>query len=200
MILFVGLGNPGIEYRFTRHNFGFMVLDALQEDYGLSPWKDKFKGLISEGTIGNHKVILLKPQTFMNLSGQSVAAAMQFYKIPLDHVIVLHDDLDLSLQTVRTKKGGSAGGHKGIQDIDRCLGPEYTRIRLGIDHPRNIASAQSVSHYVLNPFSKQEMVGVGAVIDSIATHFKKFLEEGAERFVSIVTEDLKNLKETENGL
>lgn len=192
MLLFVGLGNPGVDYHYTRHNFGFLALDVLQEDYELSPWKDKFKGLVSEGTIGSHKVLLLKPQTYMNLSGESVQAIIQFYKIPLSDVIVFHDDLDLDFETIRVKTGGGAGGHKGLLDIDKRLGQNYTRVRLGIGHPRRLGYSQDVSAYVLAPFSRQEMDKVGVLLESISHHVSVLLAGEKDQYSTLVRQDMKS--------
>lgn len=192
MLLLVGLGNPGAEYQFTRHNLGFLAVDSIHEDYNFSPWKEKFNGLLSEGTIGAHKVLLLKPQTYMNLSGQSVQAILQFYKIPLDHLIVFHDDLDLDFEAVRLKTGGGAGGHKGLLDIDKRLGQNYMRVRLGIGHPRKIGLPQDVSAYVLGMFSKQEMDKVGRLIESLSHHLPVFLAEGKDRYTILVLQDMKS--------
>jgi PTH1 family peptidyl-tRNA hydrolase len=204
MILLVGLGNPGSEYKFTRHNIGFLALDEIQESYTFSSWKSKFKGLVSEGTIGGHTVLLLKPQTYMNLSGQSVSEAMQFYKIPLENVVVIHDDLDLAPKTLRMKQGGSAGGHNGLKDIDQRLGNNYWRIRLGIGHPRTLSLQNnisllppytgSVTNYVLEGFSKQDAPWLGALLDSVSHHMPLFLKEEREKFVQNVTHDLSSIK------
>jgi len=204
MILLVGLGNPGSEYKFTRHNIGFLALDEIQESYSFPSWKSKFKGLVSEGTIGKHTVLLLKPQTYMNLSGQSVSEAMQFYKIPLENVIVIHDDLDLAPKTLRMKQGGSAGGHNGLKDIDQRLGANYWRIRLGIGHPRTLHLRNhisllppytgSVTNYVLEGFSKQDAVWLGALLDSVSHHIPLFLDEEREKFVQNVMHDLSTIQ------
>jgi PTH1 family peptidyl-tRNA hydrolase len=200
MILLVGLGNPGTEYKFTRHNIGFLALDEIHESYTFSPWKSKFKGLVSEGTIGTHTVLLLKPQTYMNLSGQSVSETMQFYKIPLENVVVIHDDLDLAPKTLRMKQGGSAGGHNGLKDIDQRLGVNYWRIRLGIGHPRTLKPEDSPAHegnvtnYVLGKFSKQDAPWLGALLDSVSHYMPLFLDEEREKFVQSVIHDLSTIK------
>lgn len=194
MILLVGLGNPGPDYQFTRHNVGFLSLDYIAEDHSFSPWKEKFKGLLSEGTIHGHKVLLLKPQTYMNLSGQSVQAAMQFYKIAPEDVIVIHDDLDLAPAKVRMKKGGGHGGHNGLKDIDQRIGREYWRIRLGIGHPRDLGHEGSASNYVLGRFSEKDLDWVGPVTDTLSYHLPLALDKGAESFVATVMQDLSTLK------
>ena len=147
----MGLGNPGSQYALNRHNIGFMVVDTLVS----TGFKQKHKGLISETNIGSHRVLLLKPQTFMNLSGESVRSAADFYKIPPEKIAVIYDELDLPPSTLRIKKGGGAGGHNGIKSIDQQLGtPEYWRLRCGIGHP---GDKNQVSNYVLSNFSKADI-------------------------------------------
>ena len=137
MFLIVGLGNPGAEYAKTRHNVGFMVADAIHGKYGFAPYKAKFDGLISEGKIDGEKVYLLKPQTYMKLSGYSVVKAAAFYKILPQNIVVIHDDMDLKITQIKAKLGGGAGGHNGLKSIDAAIGPNYNRVRLGIGHPDN---------------------------------------------------------------
>ena len=164
MKLCVGLGNPGPQYSHHRHNIGFMVVDALARQHGFAPWRDKFNGLVAAGDIDGEKVILLKPMTFMNLSGQSVRATADFYKIALADVIVFHDDLDLPLARVRIKTGGGAGGHNGLKSIDAHLGAEYQRVRIGIGRPDNKAG---VSGYVVGDFYKEQESERMRVIDGL---------------------------------
>jgi len=152
MKLFVGLGNPGAKYSHNRHNIGFMVVDRISET-GFGPWKSKFQGLVSEGRIGREKVILLKPATFMNLSGQSVGEAMRFYKLTPADITVFHDELDLAPGKVRLKTGGGHAGHNGLRSLHQHIGPEYHRVRLGIGHPGH---KDKVARYVLHDFAKAE--------------------------------------------
>lgn len=152
MKLFVGLGNPGEKYSQNRHNIGFMAVDRIAES-GFSPWKSKFQGALAEGRLGSEKVVLLKPETFMNLSGQSVGEAMRFYKLTPDDVTVFHDELDLAPGKVRLKTGGGHAGHNGLRSIHQHIGPEYNRVRLGIGHPGH---KDKVARYVLSDFAKQE--------------------------------------------
>ena len=135
MHLIVGLGNPGDKYRHNRHNIGFMALDRMAGDHGLGPWKARFQGLTAEGRIGAARVVLLKPQTFMNLSGQSVSEAMRYLKLTPGDVIVLHDELDLAPGKCRLKEGGGHAGHNGLRSIHQHIGEAYGRVRLGIGHP-----------------------------------------------------------------
>ncbi len=165
MYLIVGLGNPGEEYAHTRHNIGFMLADKLADAYDLTLPKQKFQGEIFTGDIAGEKIIVLKPQTYMNLSGQSVAAAMKFYKLTPAQVIVLHDELDLPLGRVKTKIGGGDGGHNGIKNIDAHIGPEYKRVRIGIGHP---GDKDAVSDYVLHDFSKAESEQLEKILEALA--------------------------------
>ncbi|HRP78708.1 MAG TPA: aminoacyl-tRNA hydrolase, partial [Aquamicrobium sp.] len=135
MLLIAGLGNPGPKYENNRHNVGFMAADAIARRHSFSPWSRKFQGLIAEGRIGGEKVLLIKPQTFMNLSGQSVGEAMRFHKLSPADLIVLYDELDLAPAKVRIKTGGGAGGHNGIRSLDAHCGKDYRRVRIGIGHP-----------------------------------------------------------------
>ena len=152
MKLFVGLGNPGAKYSQNRHNIGFMAVDRIAST-GFSPWKPKFQGLVAEGRIGAERIILLKPSTFMNLSGQSVGEAMRFYKLTPEDVTVFHDELDLAPGKVRLKKGGGHAGHNGLRSMHQHIGPEYHRVRLGIGHPGH---KDKVARYVLHDFAKSE--------------------------------------------
>ena len=153
MILFVGLGNPGPKYAGTRHNIGFWAVDRIADDHGFSPWRSKFQGVISEGRLGSQKVLLLKPETFMNLSGQSVGEAMRFYKLDPGDVTVFHDELDLAPGKVKIKTGGGHAGHNGLRSTDAHIGPEFRRVRLGIGHP---GRKDMVSRYVLHDFAKTD--------------------------------------------
>ena len=160
MQIFVGLGNPGAKYAQNRHNIGFMALDEIANAHGFGPWKSRFQGLVSEGRFGSDKVVLIKPETFMNLSGQSVGEAMRFYKLTHDDITVFHDELDLAPGKCRAKLGGGHAGHNGLRSIHAHIGPEYHRIRLGIGHPGH---KDAVARYVLNDFAKAE-----ALVDACA--------------------------------
>jgi len=149
MKLIVGLGNPGSTYQMNRHNIGFMVVDSVQEEEEFPEWSDKFKGSYTK----KDDVILLKPQTYMNLSGHSVQACMTFFKLTLDDICVIHDDIELSLGEVKTKQGGSAKGHNGLRSLDRCMGQNYKRVRCGVGRPTH----GDIASYVLSNFSKDEL-------------------------------------------
>jgi len=147
------VGNPGGKYAGNRHNLGLMALDRVADDHGFGPWKSKFQAEISEGRLGTEKVLLLKPQTFMNLSGQSVGEAMRFYKLTPDDVTVFQDELDLAPGKLRVKSGGGHAGHNGLRSIHQHIGAEYHRVRLGIGHPGH---KDRVAQYVLNDFAKAD--------------------------------------------
>jgi PTH1 family peptidyl-tRNA hydrolase len=153
MKLIVGLGNPGAKYARNRHNIGFMALDRIADDHGFSAWKGKFQGSVSEGRFGSDRAVLLKPETFMNNSGQSVQAAMKFYKIDPADVIVFHDELDLAPGKVKCKTGGGHAGHNGLRSIHAHIGADYDRVRMGIGHPGH---KDAVAGYVLRDFPKDE--------------------------------------------
>jgi len=153
MKLFVGLGNPGAKYAGNRHNIGYMAVERIAADHGFAPWRSKFQGLVSEGRLGTEKVVLLKPETFMNLSGQSVGEAMRFYKLTPDDITVFHDELDLAPGRLRLKTGGGHAGHNGLRSIHAHIGEAYHRVRLGIGHPGH---KDRVAAYVLSDFAKAE--------------------------------------------
>lgn len=174
MLLFVGLGNPGNKYANNRHNIGFMALDQIADDNGFSPWRNKFQAEVSDGVLNGKKVILLKPQTFMNLSGQSVGEAMRFYKLAPSDITVFHDELDIAPGKCRVKMGGGHAGHNGLRSIHQHIGPDYQRIRLGIGHPGH---KDRVAQYVLGDFAKADqswiddmLRGIGKGADKIVAH------------------------------
>jgi len=154
--LWAGLGNPGTPYQNNRHNAGFLILDRLAQDYGFGPWRSKFSALISSGMIGGQKIWLIKPQNFMNRSGLPIAEALRFHKIEPGALSVFHDEIDLEAGRLRVKRGGGHGGHNGLRDIDRHIGPDYQRIRLGIGRP---AHPEAVEKWVLQDFSAAERQG-----------------------------------------
>jgi PTH1 family peptidyl-tRNA hydrolase len=167
MILLVGLGNPGGHYLFNRHNIGFMAVDAIWHRHGFALWRSRFQGAAAEGRLGEVKSLLLKPQTYMNESGRSVAAAMRFYKIGTDAVIVFHDELDLAPGKLRTKTGGGVAGHKGLRSIADHVGPDFRRVRLGIGHP---GDKDLVHDYVLHDFAKADRDWLEPLLAAIAEH------------------------------
>jgi len=153
MKLIVGLGNPGAKYARNRHNVGFMALDMIVSDHGFGPWKQKFQGLVTEGRFGSDRAVFLKPETFMNNSGQSVAAAMKFHKIDAEDVVVFHDELDLAPGKIRFKMSGGHAGHNGLRSIHAHIGTDYGRIRMGVGHPGH---KDRVAGFVLSDFAKAE--------------------------------------------
>ena len=165
MHLLVGLGNPGAQYERNRHNIGFLAVDEIARRHNFGPFRQKFSGLISEGTIDGEKVLLLKPQTFMNRSGDSIVQATNFYKIAPQDVTVLYDELDLVPGKLRVKVGGGSGGHNGIRSIDPQIGPDYRRVRLGIGHP---GSKDAVMHYVLGDFAKSDAAWLDPLLEAVA--------------------------------
>ncbi|MHA6324919.1 aminoacyl-tRNA hydrolase [Roseivivax sp. CAU 1753] len=165
MKLLVGLGNPGRDYAGHRHNIGFMALDRIAETHGFGPWKQKFQGAVTEGQLGGGKVLLLKPGTFMNRSGQAVGEAARFYKIPPEDVIVFHDELDLAPGRLKCKQGGGHAGHNGLRSIHGHIGESYGRVRLGIGHP---GRKELVSGYVLHDFAKADQDWLDDLLRGIA--------------------------------
>ena len=165
MQLWVGLGNPGADYALHRHNVGFMALDAIAETHGFSADRKQFKGWTREGRIGSDKIVLLKPATFMNRSGESVRAALDFYKLEPGDVTVFHDELDLAPFKVKVKTGGGAAGHNGLRSIDQHLGQDYRRVRLGIGHPGH---KDRVTGYVLGNYAKAELDPLADMLGAVA--------------------------------
>lgn len=182
MKLIVGLGNPGAQYARNRHNIGFLAVEAIAEARGFGPWRSKFQGLVAEGRLGHEKALLLKPGTFMNLSGDSVRAAMTFYKLTPADVIVLHDELDLAPGKLRFKTGGGHAGHNGLRSIDAHLGPAFQRLRMGIGHP---GDKRLVSNYVLGDFAKADEAWLDPLLAAVAAEAPSLISDGA-RFLNAV--------------
>ncbi|MEL6961561.1 MAG: aminoacyl-tRNA hydrolase [Pseudomonadota bacterium] len=167
MLLMVGLGNPGPEYAGHRHNIGFMALDAITHAYSFGPWRSKFSSQVSEGQIGTTKVLLQKPETFMNRSGLAVSRAAHFYKLTLDDVLVLHDELDLAPGRVRVKDGGGVAGHNGLRSIAQSIGTrDFKRVRFGIGHPGDKAK---VTGHVLGNFAKADKAWLSPLLDAFVS-------------------------------
>jgi PTH1 family peptidyl-tRNA hydrolase len=166
VLLLVGLGNPGARHARQRHNIGFMALDAVARSHGFAPWRSRFSSLVSDGQLGDAKVLLQKPQTYMNLSGQAVAAAARFYKVPLSEVVVCHDELDLAAGKVRIKTGGGVAGHNGLRSIAESFGSrEFRRVRIGIGHPGH---KSLVTGHVLGDFDAADREWVGPLLAAFA--------------------------------
>ncbi|HJS85987.1 MAG TPA: aminoacyl-tRNA hydrolase [Acetobacteraceae bacterium] len=184
MLLWVGLGNPEPGQARNRHNIGFLAIDVIAQRHGFGPWRNRFKGLAAEGTVGEQKVIALKPMTYMNDSGRSVQAAAAFYKLPTEAITAFHDELDLAPGKVRVKRGGGAAGHNGLRSMDRILGsPEYWRVRLGIGHP---GSKERVLGHVLGDFGKDDRAWVVAMLDAVAEAAPLLTQARPEDFMTKV--------------
>ena len=184
MLLWVGLGNPEPAMARQRHNIGFLALDTIAIRYGFAPWRQRFRGLVSEGTVGGERILALKPQTYMNASGESVQAAAAFYKLPAETITAFHDELDLAPGKVRVKRGGGAAGHNGLRSMDRALGtPDYWRVRLGIGHP---GEKDRVLGYVLGDFAKADRDWLIPLLDAVAEAAPLLAEGRTEDFMSKV--------------
>jgi PTH1 family peptidyl-tRNA hydrolase len=181
--LLVGLGNPGRDYAYNRHNIGFMALEDIVERYGFSPWKQKFRGRIADGTIDGERVLALEPLTYMNESGRSVGEALRFHKLQPSDVIVLHDELDLAAGKVRVKRAGGHGGHNGIRSIDAHIGPDFWRVRLGIGHP---GERERVHGHVLGDFSRADEAWLDPLMDAIADAAPLIVAGQGEQFMTRV--------------
>lgn len=181
MKLLVGLGNPGSQYARNRHNVGFHTIDEIQSRHGFTPWRDRFHGQVSTGSIVGQKIILLKPSTYMNDSGRSVGDAVRFFKIPIEEIVVFYDELDLVPGKVRIKAGGGAGGHNGIRSIDAHIGKEYQRVRIGIGHPGHKGL---VSRYVLSDFSKADAIWLEPLLEDLADALPTLLNDGSANFMN----------------
>ncbi len=185
MRLFIGLGNPGAQYARNRHNIGFMALDQIASDHGFAPWRKKFSGQMTEGRLGNNKVLLLKPETFMNRSGQSVGEAMRFYKLEPQDIVVFHDELDLAPGKVRVKSGGGHAGHNGLRSIHAHIGDTYDRVRLGIGHP---GRKEMVANYVLSDFAKAEGEMLDDVLRGLSDGAAELADGDGGRFMNAVAQ------------
>ncbi len=174
MFLICGLGNPGKEYINTRHNIGFNLVDKLVSFYNFTPYKKDSKKEIYKGLIDNNSCLLMKPLSFMNLSGPPIREVMNFYKLEKNKLFVIHDDLDLELGKVKIKLGGGNGGHNGLTNVDEIIGNDYYRIRIGIDHP---GEKYLVSKYVLNKFSENEMKIINDQLNKISKNFDILLSD-----------------------
>ncbi|WP_027283242.1 aminoacyl-tRNA hydrolase [Rubritepida flocculans] len=183
MLLWVGLGNPGPEHARQRHNIGFMALDAIARRHGFAPWRSKFKSEVSDGTLGGRKILLLKPMTYMNLSGDAVQAAAAFHKLPPAAIWAWHDELDLAPGKLRVKKGGGTAGHNGLRDMQRALGSaDFWRVRLGIGHP---GQKEKVTGHVLGAFAKGE-TWVEPLLEALAEAAPLLAAEKPEEFMTRV--------------
>ena len=181
MQLWVGLGNPGAQYAMHRHNVGFMAADTIAEVHGFGPVRKQFSGWTQEGRIGTQKVLLLKPATFMNESGRAVSEALRFYKLEMEALTVFHDELDLAPFKVKVKQGGGTAGHNGLRSIDKYLGPEFRRVRLGIGHPGH---KDRVTGHVLGNFAKAEMDALADMLGAISAEAEWLAKGDDVRFMN----------------
>src|SRR5262245_23848675 len=188
MKLLIGLGNPGSAHAHQRHNVGFMAAERIALRYGLGPWRKRFHGLVCEGQIGGKRVVLLKPQTYMNDSGRSVGEAQRYLKIDEGDIYVFHDELDLAPGKLRVKTGGGNAGHNGLRSITDHIGNDYARVRIGIGHP---GSKDLVYRYVLHDFAKADAAWVGPLLDAIADAAPRLADGDDARFLTDVARALK---------
>lgn len=190
MLLLVGLGNPGPGYANHRHNIGFMAVDAIARRHGFKPWRAKFEGEIAEGEVEGERVLALKPMTYINLSGNAVAAAARFYKVPLASVIVVYDEIELAPGKVRVKQGGGNAGHNGLKSIDAAIGVDYRRVRLGVGRPERAVSEidpEAVSNWVLRDFPKADRPWVEKLTEAVAENFPLLAAGNEDKFMNRVT-------------
>jgi len=182
-LLIAGLGNPGSQYARNRHNAGFIVLDEIHDAHRFSPWKTKFDGLLAEGTLAGRKTYLLKPQTYMNLSGDSIGPALRFFKLPLTALVVVHDEIDLAAGKLKVKTGGGDAGQNGLRSITATLGPDYRRVRLGIGHPGDKAR---VSGHVLQNFGSDEIAWLKPLVEAMVAEAPLLAKDDDAGFMSKV--------------
>ena len=183
MILFVGLGNPTPDSENNRHNIGFKMIDSINKKFNLSKQKPKFKGLLTTGNIGDKKVYAIKPLTFMNNSGICIRELIEYFKIDAEDVVVFHDDLDIEFGKIKAKFGGSSAGHNGIASIDKFIGKEYSRVRIGIGKPKN---DMEIADYVLQNFNEDESVGIEKTLNNITESISILVEKKLDLFSSTV--------------
>ena len=184
-MLLVGLGNPGTEYAKTRHNIGFMAVDEIVRRYSFPAFKPKGKGVLSADTLGNQKILILKPHTFMNLSGEAVLGICSFYKLTPMDTIVFHDDIDLAVGKIKVKRGGSSGGHNGLKSIDSHIGPDYLRVRIGVGRPQGSAD---VVNWVLGTFGREDIPVIEDTIQKIAEHLPLLLQGDDQTFMNRINQ------------
>lgn len=182
-LLIVGLGNPGAEHARDRHNAGFIVVEELHRAYCFGPWRAKFEGLLSEGSLGGRKTYLLKPQTYMNLSGRSVGPALRFFKLPLNALVVIHDEIDLAAGKLKVKTGGGDAGNNGLRSITATLGPDYRRVRVGVGHP---GAKGAVSSHVLGGFTKADAQWFVPLVEAIVEAAPELAQDDDTSFMNKV--------------
>lgn len=183
MQIWAGLGNPGTQYALHRHNVGFMAVDVIADVHGFGPWSKKFRSLVSEGAIGGQRVLLMKPQTFMNDSGDAVQLALRFYKLEPDALTAFHDELDLAPMKVKVRTGGGLAGHNGLRSINAIFGPDFRRVRIGIGHP---GDKSRVTGYVLGNYAKSEMEPLSDLLGAMSAEASWLAQGDDPRFMSDV--------------
>ncbi|WP_208436036.1 aminoacyl-tRNA hydrolase [Bartonella phoceensis] len=188
MWLIAGLGNPGLQYQNNRHNIGYMAIDTIYQSFSFSPWSKKFQSEISTGLINGEKTFLIKPQTFMNLSGQAIGEALRFYKLGLKNLIIIYDELDLEPGKVRVKIGGGNNGHNGIKSIDAHCGTDYCRVRLGIGRP---TSKEPVHQYVLGNFTKSDQEWLPPLLEAVAKNIALLIKDDQCLFMNAISLAMK---------
>jgi PTH1 family peptidyl-tRNA hydrolase len=191
MQIWVGLGNPGAKYALHRHNVGMMVTDIIAEVHGFGPWQKKFRSLISEGRIGRHRILLVKPQTFMNDSGDAVQQALNFYKLDEEVLTVFHDELDLAPFKVKVRVGGGLAGHNGLRSINASLGPDFRRVRIGIGHP-GPGQKEKVTPHVLGNYHKLEMEELSDMLAAMASEAEWLADGDDVRFMSEIARRMQD--------
>lgn len=187
MQIIVGLGNPGKKYQKNRHNVGFETIDLIAKTTNFSPWRKKFQSKISEGIINSNKVLLVKPETFMNNSGFAVKELLLFFKLSTNNLIVIHDDLDLKIGKIKIKNGGGHGGHNGLRSIDQQIDKEYLRLRIGIDRPVN---KNQVANYVLSDFSANDKETIDNLKNLITQEFESLVKRDNKKFINSINQKL----------
>ena len=189
MLLLAGLGNPGAKYAGNRHNIGFMAVDEIVRRHGFSPWRKRFQGETAEGLVAGEKILLIKPQTFMNLSGQAVGEALRFYKLEPSAVTVFYDEIELPAGKVRVKTGGGSAGHNGIRSLDGHIGQEYRRVRIGVGHP---GVKEMVHGHVLGDFAKSDREWLDVLLDAIADNAELVAKGDENGFMNKITLTLRD--------
>ena len=190
MLLLVGLGNPTPNSNNNRHNIGFKVVDAINQKFGLSKQKPKFKGLLTTGNIGEQKVYAIKPLTFMNNSGICIRELLEYFKMDAEDVIVFHDDLDVEFGKIKAKFGGSSAGHNGIASIDKFIGKDYSRVRIGIGHPKQ---KKKVNNHVLEDFKEDEEEKIKEITENIVKQIPTLIDKKIDLFSSKVNQNLNGI-------
>ena len=185
MQIIAGLGNPGKKYTQNRHNIGFKILDSMAELNNFQPWRKKFQSQITEGHLNSKKVMLIKPETFMNNSGNAIQEVLNFYKLNVENLTVIHDDLDLKIGKVKLKTGGGSAGHNGLKSIDQHVGSSYLRLRFGISRPANKAM---VAKYVLSDFTVNDRDKIETLIIKISRHIEKLFNENQQEFLNQINQ------------